>query len=193
MTLLTRIAQSNGNSDRKKVARRILNDQGMKNSNHKPRDPDDSTAQAKAGAKHRSNPQPVPRKRILIVDDTDSMRIILETYLNFISPDYQVVTAPNGFIALTRFREQPFDLVITDYSMPFMNGLDLILALRRQAPTLPIILMTAAVHLSLRQTAEQMDNVSFFEKPFPLAKLGATLKTFFGTGQGKEEAQSCPY
>ena len=53
-----------------------------------------------------------------------------------------VVTATSGADALEQFLAEPFDLVVTDYKMPRMGGLELISRLRGQAPTLPIVLLS---------------------------------------------------
>jgi CheY-like chemotaxis protein len=55
------------------------------------------------------------------------------------------VTAANGHDALERFAPQKFDLVVTDYKMPRMDGLELIVNLRRLEPELPIILISGFV------------------------------------------------
>ena len=193
MTLLTRIAHSNGNPYRKKVALQLLKarrrqklKRGMKGaaksrlSLSSPQvGRNGSNTQAGAPVKHQGFPRDVPHRWILIVDDADYMRKILKTFVSFIAPDYQVVTAVDGLTALKRFQEQTFDLVVTDYNMPLINGMDLIVMIRRQAPTIPVILITAAASLPLRQTAEQMDKVSILEKPFSLAQLETTFNHYF--------------
>ena len=55
---------------------------------------------------------------------------------------HKVSTATSGADALDQFTSQSFDLVVTDYRMPRMNGLELISRLRGQAPTLPIVLLS---------------------------------------------------
>jgi len=58
---------------------------------------------------------------------------------------YGIVTASNGHDALERFTPQKFDLVVTDYKMPRMDGIELIGHLRNLAPDLPIILISGFV------------------------------------------------
>ncbi len=58
---------------------------------------------------------------------------------------YRIATAPNAADALDQFHRQPFDLVVTDYKMPRMDGTELIVRLRKQAPELPVILISGFV------------------------------------------------
>ena len=75
-------------------------------------------------------------KRILVVDDERQITTILRTSLQ--SSGYSVETAKNGLEAFEKFEAAPPDLIITDLSMPEMNGLELTQAVRRVADT-PII------------------------------------------------------
>ena len=58
---------------------------------------------------------------------------------------YGIVTAANGPEALEKFAVEKFDLVVTDYKMPRMDGLELISRLRKLAPDLPIVLVSGFV------------------------------------------------
>ncbi|MCW5978382.1 MAG: response regulator [Bryobacteraceae bacterium] len=78
--------------------------------------------------------------RILLVDDNklglSARKAVLEEL------GYAVVTAGSGQEALSRFAEHHFQLVVTDYKMPRMNGVDLIAELRKGSPDIPIILLS---------------------------------------------------
>jgi DNA-binding NtrC family response regulator len=67
---------------------------------------------------------------ILIIDDEIGIRALLRTMLEL--SGYQVIEASNGRQGLELYRFKPTDLIITDISMPEMNGLDMILDLTRQ-------------------------------------------------------------
>jgi CheY-like chemotaxis protein len=58
---------------------------------------------------------------------------------------HRIVTATSGGDALEQFSAHKFDLVITDYKMPRMDGLELIGRLRKQSPDLPIVLISGYV------------------------------------------------
>src|SRR6185295_19835853 len=75
-----------------------------------------------------------PMPRILVVEDSDSMRSFVRTALKA-SPDYattvEMVEASSGFDALRLLPRGPYDLVITDINMPDINGLELVQFIRK--------------------------------------------------------------
>ena len=83
-------------------------------------------------------------KRILLVEDERLTREAL--HLLLASDDYTVVEANNGAEALTLFRTGRFDLVITDFEIPFIKGGELAAQIKRLAPRQPILLVTAYPH-----------------------------------------------
>ncbi len=78
--------------------------------------------------------------RILLVDHSANGLAARKSVLQELG--HCVVTATSGADALEQFLAEPFDLVVTDYKMPRMGGLELIGCLRGQAPTLPIVLLS---------------------------------------------------
>lgn len=81
-----------------------------------------------------------PKTRILLVEDDDALRLTLRRSLE--RAGYETVEAAHGREALARLAEGPVDLVITDIVMPEMEGVELILQLRRSHPRLPVIAMS---------------------------------------------------
>jgi two-component system response regulator AtoC len=81
-------------------------------------------------------------KTILFVDDEKEARRTFSEVLSDMG--YNVIDKPDGLSALSLIRQGvPIDLVITDYRMPDMNGLDLVMTLRKILPSIPVIMMTA--------------------------------------------------
>lgn len=80
------------------------------------------------------------RTRILLVDDNANGLAARKSVLQ--EQGHCVLTATSGADALAQFAAEPFDLVVTDYKMPRMDGLELIRQLRGQAPALPIVLLS---------------------------------------------------
>jgi CheY-like chemotaxis protein len=73
---------------------------------------------------------------------------------------YKITTASTGDDALDLFSSQKFDLVVTDYKMPGMDGLELIADLRKKTPEVPIILVSGYVDtLGLSEENTQADAV----------------------------------
>ncbi len=81
-------------------------------------------------------------KRILLVDDEEPLRASLRMMLEL--DGHQVTEASNGAEALSLFTIDEFDLVITDFEMPVMEGNELAVSIKLLAPSLPILMVTAS-------------------------------------------------
>lgn len=109
-----------------------------------------------------SNPA---KKHILVVEDGTSLRRLLRQLLERL--DYNVTTAANGREGIERYREQEFDLVITDLFMPEMDGLELIQKLSAEFPGARIIAMSgASTAADLLSQARRLGARHTFAKPF---------------------------
>jgi CheY-like chemotaxis protein len=80
---------------------------------------------------------------ILLVDDNKLGLSARKSVLEELG--HRIATASNGADALEQFGDREFDLVVTDYKMPRMDGLELIVGLRKIAPGLPVILISGFV------------------------------------------------
>jgi CheY-like chemotaxis protein len=90
----------------------------------------------------RTSPRLTPARILLVDDNTHGLsarKCVLEEL------GHKISTASSGAEALEAFHRHKFDLVVTDYKMPRMNGIELIAQLREQAPDLPIILISGFV------------------------------------------------
>ncbi len=81
-----------------------------------------------------------PRYRLLLVDDEVNVLKALQRV--FREENYEVVSAINGAEALQRCAEQPFQVVVSDYMMPGMNGVELLKKIRQQYPDTIRIMLT---------------------------------------------------
>ena len=80
-------------------------------------------------------------RRILVVDDES---LVCHTITILLKVDgHTVTTASSGEQALALFEPSKFDLVITDYAMPAMTGVELAAAIKSRAPGQPVVLLTA--------------------------------------------------
>lgn len=116
-------------------------------------------------------------KCILLVEDRDILRHTLETMIT--REGHTVEGLADGMLALDRLREHPdrFDCVITDFTMPMLNGKDLIDEIRHDFPTLPIIVISGdSQHLRTIKNTESATNVHVLEKPVSVQNLKTTLK-----------------
>lgn len=113
---------------------------------------------------------------ILVVDD--ETMLIDSITIGLTNNGYQVFAAPNAQQALEQLssQNQKIDLVITDYLMPGMNGLELLVAIRGSHPTLPVMIMTAYTETRLVIEALKNHCDGFISKPFRLDQLIAEIE-----------------
>ena len=115
------------------------------------------------------------RTRVLIVDDEESVAIVLAAGLSR-SKQYDVETATSGTDALTKFQANRFDLILTDYRMPDMSGIELSQKIRQIDPQAVIMLMTAYDSSQVRQQADKLDLHEYIQKPIPVADVRAIVE-----------------
>ena len=107
-------------------------------------------------------------KRILIIDDEEPVLTILKHSLKKLGPDYEVLTANNGFAALDELQTQQFDLVVTDYNMEQINGLELIEAINHLQPAARVIMITAYGSDALEAEARRLQVYHYLAKPLEI-------------------------
>ena len=112
-------------------------------------------------------------KRILIVDDERQIIRMLRASLQ--SKGYEVDAAANGHEALDRFDIQKPDLIITDLSMPLMDGLDLTRAIRRKSNT-PILVLSVRDAEPMKISALDEGADDYLTKPFSMLELLARVR-----------------
>ena len=108
---------------------------------------------------------------ILLVDDEPAQLRGLK--IGLLGFGYQTLEASNGHEALEKLADpgSRIDMVITDYSMPCMNGMELLQIVREKYRSIPVIMMTAYGEKSLVIEALKNECSSFIEKPFNLDAL----------------------
>jgi CheY-like chemotaxis protein len=96
--------------------------------------------------------------RILLVDDNVSGSTARKTVLEELG--HKIHVASSGADALEQFSQHKFDLVVTDYKMPRMDGLELIVRLRKQSPDILIVMVSGFVDtLGLNESGTGADAV----------------------------------
>jgi len=120
--------------------------------------------------------------KILVVDDFSTMRRIVRNLLvelGFSNPLIQ--EADDGENAIAMLRAQPFDLVVTDWNMPNMTGIDLLKAIRAEASLkgLPVLMVTAENNRDQIIAAAQAGVNGYIVKPFTAATLQEKLTKIF--------------
>ena len=110
---------------------------------------------------------------VLIVDDDD---VIRETLLELLEGNYHCQEASTAEEALRKLEAQPFDVVLTDISMPGLSGSELLQRARELYPDTPVIIMSG---LSDQEQAYSLINRGAFDyllKPFRLEVVEESVK-----------------
>ena len=120
--------------------------------------------------------------KILVVDDFSTMRRIVRNLLvelGFSNPLIQ--EADDGENALVLLRSQPFDLVVTDWNMPNMTGIDLLRAIRAEDSLkgMPVLMVTAENNRDQIIAAAQAGVNGYIVKPFTAVTLKEKLTKIF--------------
>jgi CheY-like chemotaxis protein len=115
-------------------------------------------------------------KWILIVDDEAGILAVLKSSLRKLGDDFKVVTALNGAEALAQLKQRVFDLVITDYRMPGMDGLELLEKIQAECPGTRIILMTAYGNTAIEAEASRLRAYRYLSKPLEIPAFREIVK-----------------
>ncbi len=108
------------------------------------------------------------KNRILIVDDEESVLTVLKAALKKLGPGYEVVTVNNGFSALDEIKKKPFDLIVSDFNMSQMDGLELIEAIQYIDPNTKIIMITAYGCDMVEEENRRLKTYRYLTKPLDI-------------------------
>jgi len=111
---------------------------------------------------------------ILIVDDDDSLRRIVEYNLG--DEGYRVLTAGDGAAGLRVFQEASVDLMLTDIRMPDMDGVELLTRVKIVQPDLPVIVLTAHGTINSAVEAMKLGATDYLTKPFTRDQLKTAVR-----------------
>lgn len=111
-------------------------------------------------------------ERILIVEDEILIRKNFAAFLR--NESYEVSEARDGVQALELLNDQAIDLIISDFVMPHMNGLELLDRVALKWPRMPIIFLTG--YLADRPVQTLLPYIEFLQKPVTLDDLLSAVK-----------------
>jgi len=97
---------------------------------------------------------------------------------------YQVLIANNGKEALDHLIKDRVDIVISDIRMPDINGLDLLVKIKREYPETRVIIMTAYGSSDVQKEANRRGSVYYIEKPFEISDIRKIIINLIGKKKG---------
>ncbi|AQU80699.1 MULTISPECIES: response regulator [Planococcus] len=107
-------------------------------------------------------------KKILVADDEDILRILITDTLE---DDFDVEEAEDGKEALQKIRDNDYDLIVLDYMMPYLTGLEVLEAVRNDHNTTKVLMLTAKAQDADRENAIAKGADYFMSKPFSPMEL----------------------
>lgn len=116
-------------------------------------------------------------QRVLVVDDEVDILDSVKSLIESATENVEVTTAGSGPAALEKMASSSFDLILTDYKMPQMNGLEFLAEARRVAPRTARIMLTAFPDLDLALSALNDERIEkFLVKPIEPEELLNTVQ-----------------
>jgi len=137
---------------------------------------------AQADADKAQNP---PKKRILVADDEESVRVFLKRALEH--KGYDLTCVADGHAALRALQNGPYDLLISDIVMPEIDGVTLALKASNDYPDMGIMLISG--YSDQRERAHNLEELidGVMAKPFSMDDLGTAVKRILAQRAGGPE------
>ncbi len=125
-------------------------------------------------------PVPTAGRRVLLVEDTESVRRAVTLGLRF--SGFDVTAVADGAAALAVLGAVHPDVVVTDLSMPGMDGIELVRTLRVRQVAVPVLVISARDSAQDRAAARSAGCDSYLVKPFGLTELNDRVTALAGGG-----------
>lgn len=110
-----------------------------------------------------------PKGRVLVIDDEKGLREMLHYALT--EHGYEVAMAENGRAALDQAHSRSFDLALCDIMMPVMGGMETLRALKRDYPSMEVIMMTGFATQETASESLKLGAFDYIAKPYDLDTL----------------------
>ena len=123
-------------------------------------------------------------KKVLIVDDEETLTWSMARSLSKDKDKYEVIIANNGKEALNLLKKNKIDLVISDIRMPDINGLDLLVKIKKEYPQTKVIIMTAYGSSDVQKEANRRGSLYYVEKPFEISDIRKIIIDLIGKKKG---------
>ena len=129
---------------------------------------------------------PEPSRLLIVDDDPELLQFLME---ELSSCGHQCIGCDNGQDALLRWRQESFDLVLLDWTLPDFSGVELCRRLRSSGNTTPVLMLTARDDVDERVQALDAGVDDYLTKPFNLKELHARVRAQLRRGGYEQEAR----
>ena len=114
--------------------------------------------------------------KILIIEDEPAIRRVLNKILSEENNTYQVEEAEDGLIGTEKIRDEDYDLVLCDIKMPRMDGIEVLEAIKKIKPEIPVVMISGHGELDTAVNAMKMGAFDYISKPPDLNRLLNTVR-----------------
>lgn len=122
---------------------------------------------------------PWENKRVLVADDSQTMRMLLLFHVIKMLPGVKIVEAVNGAHALEKLKQQDVDLILTDMNMPELDGAGLIRAVRQDLKLdTPIIIITTKGEQHDRERGMDLGANGYITKPIDIRQFRDIIRKY---------------
>ena len=126
-------------------------------------------------------------KKVLVVDDTKNIRMLLTTCLEL--KGYKVLTAESGKVAIDTVQKEKdnIDIIFLDIRMPEMNGTEVLKIIRDIGVICPVIIMTAYATVKNAIDCTKLGAVAYLQKPFTPDRVSSVLEEILSYNEKGDE------
>jgi DNA-binding response OmpR family regulator len=122
----------------------------------------------------------MPSYRILIVEDQREVSRLLHSALDTLEYKLEIVEIPSGEEAILDSSRNTIDLLVTDYRLPGISGIELMRKVRSYRPKVKVILITGQTDPKIRKSVAEAGADAFFIKPVPIADFLDSVERHLG-------------
>ena len=144
--------------------------------------PATATSEVEAAPPPRTEPEQAGGERVAYVDDDEVVQLMVHRVLERAGFDVTSFNDPADLLAAVRKDPQCYDLLVTDYSMPSKNGLQVAQEVREVCPDIPIIIATGYVPDELQQAVAGLGRAEILNKERTFEELGERATRAIGIG-----------
>ena len=114
--------------------------------------------------------------KILIIEDEAAIRRVLVKILSEESSTYEVEEAEDGLVGIEKIKDDDFDLVLCDIKMPKMDGIEVLQAIKKIKPEVPVVMISGHGDLDTAVNTMKMGAFDYISKPPDLNRLLNTVR-----------------
>lgn len=113
---------------------------------------------------------------ILVIEDEAAIRRVLTKILSEESDTYQVYEAEDGLVGIEKIKNEDFDLVLCDIKMPKMDGVEVLEAIKKIKPEIPVVMISGHGDLDTAVNTMRLGAFDYISKPPDLNRLLNTVR-----------------